>query len=97
MKLVFQYGKIIKYNPDKGFGFISSPEQDIFFHISDYPETEGEPKVGDKVKFVLAENEDKAKATHIERLDPNPAKTKKAEIAAHNNSITSTLLSNFRR
>lgn len=97
MKLVFQYGKIIKYNSEKGFGFIASAGQDIFFHISDFPETEGEPQVDDKVKFTVVENDGKLKASRIERLDPNPAKTKKAQISAHNNSITSTLLSNFRR
>lgn len=97
MKLVFQYGKINKYNPEKGFGFISTPEQDIFFHISDFPAIAGEPQVDDKVKFVVVENEGKFKATRIERLDPNPAKTRKAEILAHNKSITSSLLSSFRR
>lgn len=97
MKLVFQYGKINKYNPEKGFGFISTTEQDVFFHISDFPTTEGEPQVDDKVKFTVVESEGKFKATRIEVLDPNPAKTKKAQIAAHNNSITSTLLSSFRR
>ena len=97
MKLAFQFGKIIKYNSEKGFGFISSAGEDIFFHISDYPVTEGEPQVDDKVKFVVVENEGKFKATRIERLDPNPAKTRKAEILAHNKSITSSLLSSFRR
>lgn len=43
MKLAFQFGKIIKYNSEKGFGFISSAGEDIFFHISDYPVAEGEP------------------------------------------------------
>jgi len=49
------------------------------------------------VKFIVVENDGKYKATKIERLDPNPAKTKKTKIAEHNNSITSALLSNFRR
>ena len=97
MKLAFQFGKIIKYNSEKGFGFISSAGEDIFFHISDYPVTEGEPQVDDKVKFVIVENEGKAKASRIERLDPNPANTKKAQINAHNNSIASSLLSGLRR
>ncbi|MBO9530783.1 MAG: cold shock domain-containing protein, partial [Acinetobacter oleivorans] len=33
----------------------------------------------------------------IERIDPNPAKTKKNKIADHNKAITSELLSHFRR
>ena len=97
MKQEFYQGKIKQYNPDKGFGFIATAEGDVFFHISDYPVTEGEPQVDDKVKFVIVENEGKPKASRIERLDPNPAKTKKAQINAHNNSIASSLLSGLRR
>ncbi len=41
--------------------------------------------------------EEKFKAVKIERIDPNPAKTKKTKIADHNKAITSELLSNFRR
>ena len=97
MKLAFQFGKIIKYNSEKGFGFISSAGEDIFFHISDYPAAEGEPKRNEKVKFSVVENQGKYKAIKIERVDPNPAKTKKNKIMDHNKSITNELLSNLRR
>ncbi|ENX17710.1 hypothetical protein F895_00854 [Acinetobacter sp. CIP 64.2] len=93
----FYQGKVKQYNPDKGFGFIATSEGDIFFHISDFPAEEGEPKRNEKVKFVALENDGKFKATQIERIDPNPAKTKKTKIANHNKSITTELLSNFRR
>lgn len=97
MKQEFYHGKVKQYNPEKGFGFIATAEGEIFFHISDYPATDGEPKRNEKVKFLVQENEGKFKAIKIERLDPNPAKTKKNKILAHNESITSELLSNFRR
>ncbi|APR71103.1 cold shock domain-containing protein [Acinetobacter haemolyticus] len=97
MKQEFYQGKVKQYNPDKGFGFIATAEGDVFFHISDFPASEGEPKRNEKVKFVVVENEGKFKAIQIERIDPNPAKTKKTKIAEHNKSITSALLSNFRR
>ena len=97
MKVQFHQGKIRQYNSEKGFGFIAMPEQDVFFHISDFPATEGEPKKNEKVKFVLEENGDKFKAARIERLDPNPAKTKQKKILAHNESIATGLLSNFRK
>lgn len=96
MKQEFYQGKVKQYNPDKGFGFIGTSEGDVFFHISEYP-ADAEPKRNEKVKFIVVENDGKYKATKIERLDPNPAKTKKTKIAEHNNSITSVLLSNFRR
>ncbi|ENW08928.1 cold shock domain-containing protein [Acinetobacter beijerinckii] len=97
MKQEFYHGKVKQYNPEKGFGFIATAEGEIFFHISDYPATDGEPKRNEKVKFLVQENEGKFKAIKIERVDPNPAKTKKNKILAHNESITSELLSNFRR
>ena len=98
MKLDYQFGKVIRYNPEKGFGFISMAGEDVFFHISDFPVgLEKEPKRNEKVKFVLEKNGEKLKATQIERVDPNPAKTKKNQIIEHNKSITSALLSNLRR
>lgn len=97
MKQEFYQGKIKQYNPDKGFGFIATAERDVFFHISDYPASEGEPKRNEKVKFLVQENEGKFKAVKIERVDSNPAKTKKTKIMDHNKAITSELLSNFRR
>lgn len=99
MKLEFKVGKIKQYNPEKGFGFISVyEEQDVFFHISEFPvsENNAEPKRNEKVKFVVVEVEGKPRASRITRVDPNPAKTKKTQISTHNKSITSTLLSNFR-
>lgn len=97
MKQEFYQGKIKQYNPDKGFGFIATAEGDVFFHISDYPALEGEPKRNEKVKFLVQENERKFKAVKIERVDSNPAKTKKNKIMDHNKAITSELLSNLRR
>lgn len=49
------------------------------------------------MRFLAADNRGKFKAVKIERIDPNPAKTKKTKIADHNKAITSELLSNFRR
>ena len=43
MKKEFYQGKVKQYNPDKGFGFIATAEGEIFFHISDFPASEGEP------------------------------------------------------
>lgn len=98
MKQEFQQGKVKQYNSEKGFGFISMFEHpDIFFHISDFPAEEGEPKRNERVKFVVVENGDKFKATQIERVESNSAKAKKSKVSTHNKSITSALLNNFRR
>ena len=68
MKKEFYQGKVKQYNPDKGFGFIATAEGEIFFHISDFPASEGEPKRNEKVKFVALENNGKFKSTAIQRF-----------------------------
>lgn len=90
-------GKVKQYDADKGFGFISSPEGDVFFHISDFPKDDGEPKRNDRVKFNVVDNAGKLKATHIERVADQSAKAKKSRVAAHNQSITNSLLGSLRK
>ena len=97
MKPEFQQGKIKRYDADRGFGFIGGLEQDIFFHISDFPLAEGEPKRNERVKFIVVENNGKLKATKIERVEDQSAKAKKTRIVENNKSITNNLLSNFRK
>jgi cold shock CspA family protein len=97
MKDELQQGKIKQYDATKGFGFIGTAEGDIFFHISDFPATEGEPKRNERVKFVAVENAGKFKAVRIQRVEDQSAKAKKSKISSHNKSITTSLLSNFRR
>ncbi|ALH94105.1 cold shock domain-containing protein [Acinetobacter equi] len=97
MKDELLQGKIKQYDPAKGFGFIGTANGDIFFHISDFPATEGEPKRNERVKFIAVENGEKFKAIRIERVEDNSAKAKKSKVASHNKSITNVLLDNFRR
>ena len=97
MKPEFQQGKVKQYDADKGFGFIAGFDGDIFFHISDFPAADGEPKRNERVKFVAVENGDKFKAVRIERVEDNSAKAKKSKVVTNNKSITSTLLSNLRK
>ena len=96
MKDELYQGKIKQYDPAKGFGFIGCAEGDVFFHISDFPAAEGEPKRNERVKFNVVENGDKYKAIKIERVEDNSKKAKKTKVATHNKSITSVLLNNFR-
>ncbi|MBP7783006.1 MAG: cold shock domain-containing protein [Acinetobacter sp.] len=97
MKDEIRQGKIKQYDPAKGFGFIGTAEGDIFFHISDFPAAEGEPQRNERVQFIAVENGDKFKAAKIERVEDKSAKAKKTKIATHNKSITTSLLSNFRK
>ncbi len=97
MKAEFEQGKIKQYNADKGFGFIAAHDQDIFFHISDFPQDGIEPKRNDRVKFIVVENDGKWKAVKIERVVDQSAKAKKTRVVENNKSITSALLNNFRK
>ena len=97
MKTEFQQGKIKQYHSDKGFGFIGGADQDIFFHISDFPLEEGEPKRNERVKFVVVDNDGKPRAIKIERAEDHSAKAKKTKVVENNKSITNALLSNFRK
>jgi cold shock CspA family protein/Tfp pilus assembly protein PilE len=68
---MFLEGKIKKYNTERGFGFIDvdGDQADVFFHIKDFPKTAGEPKIGEKLKFLIVEDNGKFKAANIVRLD----------------------------
>lgn len=90
-------GKVKQYNSEKGFGFISCAEGDVFFHISDFPADGIEPKRHDRVKFNVIKNGDKYKAIKIERVEDHSKKAKKSKAVAVNSSITSALLSNLKR
>ncbi len=97
MKLEFQQGKIKQYDAERGFGFIGGLEEDIFFHISDFPLADGEPKRNERVKFVVVDNDGKPRAMKIERVEDNSAKAKKTKVVKNNESITTSLLSSFRK
>lgn len=90
-------GKIKLYHADKGFGFIGGGKTDVFFHISDFPTEGGEPKRNERVEFCVVYNQGKYKAVKIKRVLDQSAKAKKSRVAAHNQSITNALLSNFKK
>lgn len=48
-------GKIVRWQDDKGFGFVKSDDldKDIFVHISAFPANSPRPKVGDEVVFQV--------------------------------------------
>lgn len=64
-------GKIKTYNAERGFGFIEieGQQKDVFFHIKDMPQQHILPQVGEKVKFRKTEDNGKAKAIDVLRLD----------------------------
>lgn len=67
-------GKIKKFNPIKGFGFIGTEEGDIFFHVSDFPELKA--KINEEVEFETKAYKKGQKAIKIRRIK-NGSKTRK--------------------
>lgn len=90
-------GKIAKYNAEKGFGFITAPEGDVFFHISDFPADDGEPKRNERVKFQVVKNGEKFKAVRIQRVADHSKQARKTKAVTNNTAITTSLLDNLRR
>ena len=68
---MFIEGKIKSFNAERGFGFIAleGGQPDLFFHIKDFPNKSLPPKAGEKLQFLIVEDQGKFKADHIVRLD----------------------------
>ena len=66
-------GKIKKYFSFRGFGFIApeNSQEEIFFHVSNYPELV-QPEVGKDVEFELIETPKGKEATNITILPDTP-------------------------
>jgi CspA family cold shock protein len=66
-------GKIKKYFSFRGFGFIApeDSQEEIFFHVSNYPELV-QPEVGKDVEFELIETPKGKEATNITILPDTP-------------------------
>jgi uncharacterized membrane protein YsdA (DUF1294 family)/cold shock CspA family protein len=63
-----QKGFILKWNDDRGFGFIQ-PEGDadtVFVHISGIPRSGQRPKEGDTVTFLVDRSERRSKAVDVQ-------------------------------
>jgi len=61
-------GKIIKWNSERGFGFIKPHigTEEIFVHISDLKNRSYRPRVGDKVFYYIGKGKkDKKKAVSV--------------------------------
>ena len=63
-------GKVIRFNKDKGYGFIQNGDgKDVFFHYSELV-MEGfkDIAVGSEVEFDLVESEKGLRASNVKKL-----------------------------
>ena len=97
-------GKLIRWNKERGFGFISCGqlEEDVFIHISTLKSSlsHGEiPTLGTPIIFKLAvENDGKFKAyqAFIEGAKVEGAKVEGANVADKHNNVTIAKRANYR-
>nr|WP_319554412.1 cold shock domain-containing protein [uncultured Vibrio sp.] len=71
-------GEIVRWNDDRGFGFIKSADYqgDVFVHISKFKKGYRRPLVGDKVEFQVEESNGKTNAHNVVLIDVKPIKDK---------------------
>jgi cold shock CspA family protein len=73
-------GRLIKWNDDRGFGFIQddSGGPEVFVHISAFQKTGGRPRLGERVSFEIAMGDDGKKravaVVPVERPPPRRAR-----------------------
>jgi cold shock CspA family protein len=77
-------GSIIRWNDDRGFGFISSTEikGDVFAHISQFKEGHHRPKIGDAVLFQIVNENGKQSAKSISLIGIKPKPQNKQSLTS---------------
>jgi cold shock CspA family protein len=76
------HGTLIKWNDDRGFGFVSLPQsrEEIFVHISAFPRDGVRPRIGEIVSFeVRVATDGRKRAEAVER--PNSRSASKIPAA----------------
>jgi cold shock CspA family protein len=68
-------GTLIKWQDDRGFGFIRTRDSgiELFAHVSEFPRTGRRPQIGDALSFEIRTGEDGRKQAHTITYDlPTP-------------------------
>ncbi|RZK33080.1 MAG: cold-shock protein [Hymenobacter sp.] len=85
------HGNLIKWNDDRGFGFVSSPQNadEIFIHISMFPRDGIRPKIGELISFeVETEKNGKKRAVNVIRPGSAASRRQGASQEAKSNAAS---------
>lgn len=90
-------GSVVRWNDDRGFGFISSEEinGDVFAHISQFKKGYRRPKVGDTVLFQVVNEKGKQNAKLISLIGLKPNPKNKQSLASYLFSLLFLALTAF--
>lgn len=68
------HGTLIKWNEDRGFGFIKTRDSgiEVFAHITEFPRDGRRPQVGDALSFTVFTAADSRKQAKAVNYDPPP-------------------------
>lgn len=78
-------GTLRNWNDERGFGFVVTAEtkQDVFVHISAFPQNGRRPQPGERLSFLIETGHDgKKRAVSVAYLDPPTAASVSASIGA---------------
>ncbi len=50
-------GRIIKWDPEKRYGFLHTGDRRVFLHIRDFAERHKQPKPGDRIRFTMGKDD----------------------------------------
>jgi cold shock CspA family protein len=90
-------GSIVRWNDDRGFGFISSKDikGDVFAHTSQFKKGYRRPKVGDAVSFQVVNESGKQNAKLISLIGVKPNPKDKPSLTSNLISILFIMLIAF--
>jgi len=74
-------GKLIKWNDDRGFGFIQADSggPEVFVHVSAFPGGRGRPTLGDRVSFEISVDEaGKKRAVSVKPVETGKPRRKQS-------------------
>lgn len=70
----YQLGTVVRFDPEKGYGFITPDEggDDVFMHVNDLTFGKNQLKVGARVRFIEGHGDRGANASDVSLLEPAP-------------------------
>ena len=88
------HGTLIKWNDDRGFGFVALPQthEEVFVHISAFPRDGVRPRVGETISFEIGGGPDgRKRAERVQRpgnVSTAPAKPRLPSRSRRNGSLS---------